>query len=144
MQLTFKMRGNSQAITLAELNDFETLVGYSLPQDYRQHMLTHNGGVVEQNEIDHVNYIAGDKGVSDFYPIKYGYDTLEEVYDDLHENIPGGYIAIGRTRGQGEIIMSLNNGPTYGNIKEWFPDGDIYDLSPSFMQLLNDMVESEE
>ena len=144
MQLIFEMDSDSQVATVPELNTFEAFVGSSLPQDYRQHMLTYNGGVIVQTEIRHVNYESGDQGISDFYPIKYGYDTMEEIFSDLDGIIPTGYLSIGKTRGQGEIIMSLNNDSTYGNIKEWYPDGTINFLSPSFSQLLNDMVENNE
>ena len=141
MQLTFKTEGNSQTITLEELNTFETLIGMSLPQDYRQHMLTYNGGEVDE-DVDHVNY-PDSGGISYFYPIKYGYDTMEEVFDDLNEVLPYGYISIGVTTSQGEIIISLNNDITYGYIKEFFSDGETRDLSKSFTQLLNNMVKSD-
>jgi hypothetical protein len=143
MQLTFKMRGNSQAITLAELNDFETLVGYPLPQDYRQHMLAHNGGIVVQ-DVRHINYPDGGEGIAYLDSIKYGSYTMEDVFLALKGKIPNGYLSIGVTNNEGNIIMSLNSDSTYGNIREWFPDGEINALSPSFTQLLNDMVESDE
>jgi hypothetical protein len=143
MQLTFRTKGNSQLITLEELNTFETLIGKTLPQDYRQHMLTYNGGVLEQ-DVDHVNYPEGGQGISSFHPIKYGYYPMEELFEDLNDVLPTGNIAIGVTDAQGIIIMSLNNDSTYGNIREFFPDGDIQDLSSSFTQLLNDMVPSND
>lgn len=110
MQLTCEVDSDSQAITIAELNSFEAMLGSTLPQNYRQHMLTYNGGVIFPTEIRHINYESGDHGISDFYPIKYGYDTIEEVYSDLNGIIPNDFISIGTTRGQGEIIMSLING----------------------------------
>ena len=142
MQLTFIMDFDSQAITIEELNAFETLISKTLPQDYRQHMLTFNGGVLEE-DVDHVNY-SGGGGISYFYPIKYGFDTMEDVYEDLNSILPNGYISIGKTDSGGQIIISLNNDSNYGNIKEWFTDGETRDLSPAFTQLLNDMVPSNE
>lgn len=144
MQLSFEMDSDSQAISVADLDVFEDTIGKSLPQDYRQHMLTYNGGVVEQDYIDHISYINQDKGISYFFPIKYGYYTVEEAHLTLNSNIPDGYISIGLTRGQGKIIISLNDDSTYGNIKEWYPDGTVNDLSPSFTQLLNDQIEVED
>jgi hypothetical protein len=141
MQLTFKTRGNSQLITVEELNTFETLIGKTLPQDYRQHMLTYNGGVLEE-DVEHINY-SDSGGISSFHPIKYGYYTMEELFEDLKEFLPHGYIPIGKTSNGGQIIISLNNDNNYGNIKEWFTDGDTRDLSSSFTQLLNDMVPSK-
>lgn len=143
MQLTFEMDSDSQSITIAEFNTFEAMIGSSLPHDYRQHMLNHNGSMVVQ-DVKHINYPDGGEGISYFHPIKYGYYTMESVFEALNGKIPNGYLCIGVTDNGGNIIMSLNNDSTYGIIKEWFPDGEINELSPSFTQLLNDMVESEE
>lgn len=142
MQLTFVMDFDSQALTVEELNTFETLIGKTLPQDYRQHMLTYNGGTVEE-DVEHINY-SGGGGILYFHPIKYGYYPMEELFDDLNAVLPNGYITIGKTSSGGQIIISLNNDSTYGKIKEWFTDGDTRDLSPSFTQLLNDMVSSND
>jgi len=142
MQLTFEMDFDSQVITLEELNTFETLISKTLPPDYRQHMLTYNGGVLEE-DVEHLNY-SGGGGILYLYPIKYGYDTMEDVYEDLNEILISGYLSIGKTSSGGQIIISLNNDSTYGKIKEWFTDGDTRDLSSSFTQLLNDMVPSNE
>lgn len=144
MQISFRMRGNSQQITLSDLNSFESMLGMSLPQDYREHMLAYNGGIVEPMEIRHINYEGNDQGISYFFPIKYGSNIMEEIYTNFNGKIPNGYIVIGVTRGQGRILLSLNNDNTYGKIVEWYPDGEINELSLSFTQLLNDMVESDE
>ncbi|QTD39192.1 SMI1/KNR4 family protein [Polaribacter batillariae] len=144
MELTFDMDADSQKITLTELDVFQDMINLVLPEDYRQHMLANNGGVVEQDDIEHVNYRGDEFGISYFYPIKYGYDTMENTYASLNNKIPSGYLAIGVMSGGGEIIISLNNDATYGNTKSWYEDGTILDLSPSFTDLINDMVEIEE
>lgn len=145
VNLTFEMPLNSQAITLQELNDFETLIGHTLPEDYRQHMLTINGGDLEQYNNAHINYPTAGSGISDFFPIKYGIYTMEKSFTSNYQPLfPSSYIGIGRTRGGGTIVMSLNNDSTYGNTKEWYPDGTLNDLSPSFTQLINDQIEQQE
>lgn len=144
MQITFEMAFDTQLITLEELNEFQTMIGKTLPEDYRQHMLTYNGGDVEEINNAHVSDPEGGGGISDFYPIKYGSNTLEDVNNILDDVIPIDYLIIGRTRGGGKIIISLNNDSTYGNTKEWYPDGKLNDLSPSFTQLLNDQVEQQD
>jgi len=142
--ITFKSR--SQGITLQELNEFEnSLERLTLPQDYRDHMLTHNGGIVEQYDIVHKDYYGiGDGGISDFLPIKYGGYTVEEFNAALSDRLPSGYLAIGFTSGGGDIIISLNNDATYGNTKVRYTEGKIKDLSPSFTDLINNMVEAED
>jgi len=144
MQLTFRSRSIEQQIILKELNDFESLIGYSLPEDYRQHMLTINGGILEQFNNAHISNPEAGNGIAYFYPIKYGGYTMEKAHEQKSNMLPTGYISIGTTRGGGEIIISLNNDSTFGNTKEWYSDCEINDLSPSFTQLLNDQVEEIE
>ncbi len=139
MQLTFKTESNSQKITLEELYTFETFIGMTLPEDYRQHMITFNGGEIEEDNIEHKNYKEGGRGISYFYPIKYGFDTMEEVFEDLNEVIPEGYLVIGTTHNGGHILISLSK-DTYGKTIVMYSDGELENLSDSFTQLLNDMI----
>ena len=141
MNLTFRQQEN--ALTLQDLNDFETLIGLVLPQDYKEHMIAHNGGIVNES-VGHTNYPEGGEGISKFYPIKYGTYKIEEISSNLKGKIPKGYLIIGITNNAAKIIMSLNNDSTYGNIKEYFPDGEMLDLSTSFTELLNNMIELDE
>lgn len=141
MQITFKMAASTQPITEAELNEFQTLIGMSLPEDYRQHMLNYNGGIVKEYDNAHISDPEGGGGIEKFYPIKYGGFTMEKSYQYTNDILPNGYLAIGTANGGGRIIISLNNDATYGHTKHWYPDGTIYDLSPSFTQLINDQVE---
>ncbi|CAM1343796.1 SMI1/KNR4 family protein [Tenacibaculum amylolyticum] len=144
VKITFEP--NDNAITSEELNEFEnSLGGLILPEDYKEHMLIYNGGDVEQYDIVHKDYYGlGDGGISDFLPIKYGNYTIEKVNIALSDRLPVGYLVIGYTSGGGDIIMSLNNDDTYGNTKVRYTEGEIIELSPSFTELLNDMVEAED
>ena len=144
MQITFRSRSIEQPITAQELDDFENLIGKTLPSNYRQHMLTINGGVVNQLNNAHINFPETGSGIADFYPLKYGGYIMERAHEQITNRLPNGYIAIGRTRGGGNVIISLNNDSTYGNVKEWYPDGEINNLSSFFTQLLNDQVEIED
>lgn len=144
MEITFRNRLIEQNITITELNQFESYIGYSLPEDYRQHMLSVNGGIVEQDNNAHVSNPEAGNGIAYFYPIKYGGYTLEKAFEQTKNLIPNGCISIGTTRGGGEIIMSVNNDSTYGNLSERYSDGELNVLSPSFTQLLIDQVEEAE
>lgn len=143
MQITFRSRSIEEQITLAEFNEFQSLIGYSLPEDYRQHMLSINGGMVEQDNNAHISNPEAGNGIAYFYPIKYGGTTMETIFSsNTQAYYPAGYIAIGKTKGGGKIIISLNNDDAYGNTKEWYPDGTLNELSPSFTQLISDQVEA--
>lgn len=146
VNLTFETNELAQATPdqiETALNQFEATIGKTLPQDYRAHMLTYNGGDVEQEDIEHKNYTEDGGGISYFFPIGTGDYTIEEVYTVMTSNsmLPPGYIPIGTTQGGGKIIMSLNNDSSYGYTEEAYPDGTRRDLSPSFTDLINDMVE---
>ncbi|MGB5981539.1 MAG: SMI1/KNR4 family protein [Nonlabens sp.] len=136
----FKRRDNVQLITPQEFADFETLIGFTLPVDYRQHMLTYNGGIATQSDMAHKNFpLEGGGGIAYFNAIKYGSCTMEYLNVPL-TGYPSGHINIGVAQGGGDFLMDLNS-DTYGAIKWWFPDEDIEELSPSFTDLLNDMIE---
>ncbi|WGH77115.1 SMI1/KNR4 family protein [Tenacibaculum tangerinum] len=133
---------NVQAITLDELNTFQISLGKTLPEDYRQHMLLYNGGSVINKKIEHKNYPENPStGLNYLLPIKYGYDTIEHTINDISEYLPSGYLPIGLNMAGGYVIISLNNDTTYGRIKEWYPDDELNDMSESFTQYLEDMVE---
>lgn len=142
MQITFKMAIIAQPISLEDLNEFQALIGNPLPEDYRQHMLTYNGGIVNEYNNTHLSNPEGGDGIAQFYPIKYSSYTLEEINNDLSNLVPSGYLIIGRSRDGGEIIISLNNDSTYGHTKLLYSDETIKYLSPSFTQLINDQVEA--
>ena len=67
MQITFKMQLDSQPITEAELNEFQALIGMTLPEDYRQHMLTYNGGgAMPLGFFAHISDPEGGGGLNNF------------------------------------------------------------------------------
>ena len=120
---------DSRSISPEEFNEFEnTLQGLKLPEDYKKHMITCNGGIVDQGENEHKDYIGEGIGIASFLPIKYGNYTLENAQTNFTDRLPIGFIPIGHTTGNaGLLIMSLNNDATYGHIKVRFADGDIED-----------------
>lgn len=143
MEITFSMGAFSQSITETDLDFFQnSIVNQVLPNDYRQHMLTYNGGDVNET-IYNINFPEGGGIISDLYPIKYGKQTIESVNNNIKHALPQGYLSIGMNTGGGQIIMSLND-ENYGFIKEWYADGSMVDLSSSFTELLNSMKIDDE
>jgi hypothetical protein len=143
MNITFSKNRSSQAITNEEFEEFENLIGYKLPEDYKNFMLEYNGGIVNEWEfVKHINYPKGEQGIVRLFSIKYDSGTtMEKTFRDYLDLLPKGCICIGINYSSSNIIISLNNDDTYGNIKEWTDeDMDILDLSPSFTQLLLDQV----
>lgn len=142
--IQFEVRNNVQIINSDELQVFEHNLGYILPNDYKDHMLTYNGGIVINKKIEHKDYPdITSTGLNYLFPIKYGAEPVENVYNDISQFLDDGYLPIGKNSGGGYVIMSLNSDDMYGEIKEWYPDDELNDMSPSFTQYLEDMIESE-
>lgn len=131
-----------QPLNGTDITDFEKRINKNLPDDYRQHMLKWNGGGVSQLNLEHVLYPEdGDFRIENLYSIDYKTNTIETVIEYLGSALEDGYIPIGSTAGGGKILMSLKSDITYGNIKVMFSDGELHDMSPSFEQYLEDIVE---
>ncbi|WGH75103.1 SMI1/KNR4 family protein [Tenacibaculum tangerinum] len=144
MIIEFYLKTN-QKLSPADISDFETQIGKVLPDDYKQHMLNWNGGGVHQYNLEHVNFPEhSDYGLLGLAPISHSKSTILNKMNALSSALPSNYIPIGRTRGGGTILMSLENNETYGNIEVMFSEGDIINMSPSFSQFLEDMVEEED
>lgn len=134
-----------QNLTEADIMAFEGRIGKTLPEDYKQHMLLYNGGSVINKNIEHINYPEEiDTGLDYLFSIKYGSNTVKDNYDSISQFLDVGYLPIGKNNGGGYIIISLNNDNSYGKIKEWYPDDELNYMSPSFIQYLEDMTESED
>ena len=89
MKITFRIHQLAQStpdqIELA-LNKFEIKLKKKLPEDYRAHMLIYNGGMVEQDDIEHKDYTEDGGGIAKFNPIGIGSYTIEEIYNVMTEN----------------------------------------------------------
>ncbi|QTD39193.1 SMI1/KNR4 family protein [Polaribacter batillariae] len=99
MIIEFYLETNEKP-TNTDLNDFETQIGKTLPDDYRQHMLDWNGGIVLQDSLEHINFPEHpDYGLSDLFPINHSTGTIETAMTALGSALPNNHIPIGRTRG---------------------------------------------
>ena len=59
MQINFEIQLDSQLITVDELNEFQTIVGNSFPEDYREHMIIYNGGDAIELNTAHISNSEG-------------------------------------------------------------------------------------
>lgn len=122
-------RSENPAISAEELKEFETAIGLVLPEDYKAHMLTYNGGSAAGIYLffglpdDGINFLG-------FYPIKFGDTLLVERRDYLPEK----HLAIGRT-GTGYLAMSLAEN-TYGNIYVHYSKVELEFLAASFTEFI--------
>ena len=84
-----------QKLTEQDLQEFETLIGNRLPQDYKNHMLIYNGGYPDA-ESAYFGNIDNDICLSSLHHLKGNDDDLlidmHKTYDRLPNGIHIGYI----------------------------------------------------
>ena len=99
-------------ITQEDLIVYEQQKGIVFPEEYRLHMLDWNGG--SSNVFLH--YV--DEDGFDFALGKlFALMKVVKVNDMMANLVPKGYIIIGRTRAGLDIMMCVEPGDTYGEIK---------------------------
>lgn len=127
-------RSENPAISAQELKEFETAIGLVLPEDYKAHMLTYNGGAAA---CMYLFFGLPDDGINlfGFYPIKYG-DTL---FVERRNYLPEKHLAIGRT-GTGYLVMSLAEN-SYGNIFVHYSEVELEFLAASFTEFIDGLTD---
>lgn len=101
------------------IEHFETLIGQKLPADYRQFLLSFNGGKPENNE-----FAIPDKqnaaGVNLFYGLLENREWGDLIYqrEMLLERVPVNVLPIGEASSGNAVCLSLQV-DTYGQIFFW-------------------------
>lgn len=101
-------------ISRSDIAEFETKRGLVLPENYKQLILKHNGGVSYEH-----------KYLFELISLKYGEYTLEEFYNALkvvEDNIPTGFFPFAVTATGGSITLNLANGIDYGKVFVFYSD----------------------
>lgn len=115
--------GTKQPATQADVEALEQQLGFPLPEDYKAHILRHNGGWPDKATFVQ-SLPDGERvkrSISDFYSIRYGTNTVEEVLADLDELHPD-LVPFGSETGGDQFLLSV--GP-----KDY---GAVYYLSHEF------------
>lgn len=134
-------------IDLKDLQDFEESNQVSLPEDYKNFLIEHNGGVPEYNVI---SFGTNASDVQILFGMHNGpyYASLFQAIDVFQNRIPGWYIPIGRDSGGNLYIMSLWEG-NKGVIAFWdheteAPEGEadqyydnLTEVASSFSDFIN-------
>ncbi|WP_052732435.1 SMI1/KNR4 family protein [Hymenobacter terrenus] len=79
--------------TLADLAVIEQQYGFTLPDDYKAHVLRYNGGFPARSSFMEVAPDGDqvERGINSFYAVRHGENTLESslksLYDQLHPDL---------------------------------------------------------
>lgn len=140
-------------ITDFQLIEFEKVLGLTLPSEYRNHLLQHNGGQCSPNLFSF--FEKGDKTTSrvDWFLALYegDYDNLKnyaDMYKIAEKRMPDGFLPIAHDDG-GNLVCIACRGEDFGKIYFWDHEkevdynssddsdyGNLYFIAPSFSDFL--------
>ncbi|HLK97820.1 MAG TPA: SMI1/KNR4 family protein [Hymenobacter sp.] len=109
--------GTEQPATPADLLAIEEQYGFTLPEDYKNHLLLHNGGRPQRRtfiETQSSGRLVGRK-ISDFYSVRYGKPNLERSLELLSDQLHPDLVPFGNETGGDQFVLSV--GPQdYGSV----------------------------
>jgi len=108
------MKNSEKSIQLEDIEELETKIGKTLPNDYKKYMMNNNGGYTEEP------FFIKDKSIytiEEIFPIKYGNRNLYAVYHRIKEAMHDNLIPIGSDSFGNMFCISVGN--DYGAIYFW-------------------------
>jgi len=146
----FAFVGAKPRVSDADIDAIEEALGFVLPDDLRQHYLTHNGGQPTARFFRKNDEIFA---IEEFLPIKFGMrgERLEDAYEDIvvgNDLFPQGLIPFANDAGGDYFCYSLRNGEEGAIVfyqSEYFddPERSVVFLSKSFQDFLSALVDVE-
>jgi cell wall assembly regulator SMI1 len=110
-------------INAKQLDDLESILGLKLPQDYRQHLLQHNGGQCSPNGFTFLEKEKQSESCIDWFLAIYDgkYDNLHkyiDIYKIDEKRLPTHIVPIAHDPGGNLICISCGSGD-YGAVYFW-------------------------
>lgn len=123
-------------VTLDEINSFEKEYDFKLIKSYKLFLKENNGGVPIENI-----FWNGDieSGVSVFFPLKYGRNTLENIVSNIHREdaLPKTYFPFASTGGVSIYTFSMKK-ENFGEIYIFNFDGsEPFKIANSFEEFID-------
>ncbi|WP_046243635.1 SMI1/KNR4 family protein [Hymenobacter terrenus] len=109
--------GTKEPATRADIEAIEQQYGFVLPEDYKTHILQHNGGWPQRSIFMQVepNGERVERDISDFYSVRHGVSTLEDSLDSLYDQLHPDLVPFGSETGGDQFVLSV--GPQdYGSV----------------------------
>jgi len=137
----------------ADIKQYEELIGMTLPDDYRNLLLKHNGGSVEESERT-VQQVGEEVSID----VLYGFNimpqlNLVERFQALESELPELSFPIGRDPGGNPFLMDMADASQPGAVYYWdihrmlkkrTKKAVAYQLTKSFAEFITDMTVSKE
>lgn len=129
--LVITLDDRNEKTDLAAIEALEKMIGFTLPEDYRDFLLQHNGGrIVEGGLIFDIWFgnfstagkVVDQSGVIEFLNLSQGDYS---IYSDLRSRsdcYPSGTLPIATDAGGNSILLYLQE-PYYGYVFFWYHDG---------------------
>ena len=154
--------GTEEPATLSEIKAIEEEYGFTLPDDYKAHLLLYNGGWPKERDTfmqpAEADGNSIPRTISDFYSIEHGDETFEDALEDLADQLHPHLVPFGSETGGDQFLLSV--GPEdYGSV--YYISHEFYTppkrkemkqhrhygkgvsfLAPSFTAFLNGLVAS--
>ena len=134
--------GCEKNIHLEEISELESSLKSQLPQEFKEHYLRHNGGFLDETDV---NTEQWGLPLGGFNPIKYGKLTIETLMKDIgsiiveEENLTwhyGDLVPFAYDNGGNTVFLSLIE-PTLGNVFVYAMDGNnLFKVSDTFSDFL--------
>lgn len=103
--------------TPADLQAIERQYGFTLPADYKAHVLRHNGGWPARGTFVEVKPDGRrvERDISEFKSVRHGDTTLEESLESLHDQLHPDLVPFASESGGDVFVLSV--GPEdYGSV----------------------------
>ncbi|RZJ56793.1 MAG: SMI1/KNR4 family protein, partial [Hymenobacter sp.] len=115
--LVFK--GTERPITPVDLQAVEQQYSFTLPDDYKAHLLRSNGGwpvrdTFFQPDPEGKGQVVK-RSVNSFYAVRYGDDTLEESMESLRSDLHPDLVPFADDAGGDQFVLSVGS-QDYGSI----------------------------
>ena len=114
-----KINGSHPRIQDSDISEVEAVLGYPLPQQYRNFILQNNGGEPDPERFSTLDEKV-ESGVKYFFPIAgFGDDLLAEIdYFTIAGMIPRNLFPIATNPAEERILLS-GTGDDMGNVYYW-------------------------
>lgn len=95
--------------TSADLAAVEGRYGFTLPADYKAHVLRHNGGRPARRTFIQTDTDGHtiERKLRSFYPVKTGDDTLEDALQSLHDQLHPDLVPFADESGGDQFVFSV-------------------------------------